>query len=92
MPAPRHVAFGIAGQAGPAHFRPDLIDPARGMRAHFTGQRRAAIALAAHTGQPVVDEFFRNEIELRVILGGEARPVAGIRTAGATGLARVAVV
>src|ERR1700716_3960579 len=35
-----------------------------------------------------MDEFFRNQIERRVVLGGEARPVRRIRTAGAAGLAR----
>jgi hypothetical protein len=28
VPAPRHVAFGIAGHAGAANFRPHRINPA----------------------------------------------------------------
>ena len=42
----------------------------------------------SHPRQSVVDEFFGDQIERRIVLGGEARPVRGIRTTGAAGLAR----
>src|SRR3990170_8668687 len=88
MPAPRHVAFGIAGHAGPADFGPQRVDPARGREPDLAGQRGTAVAVAAHSRQSVVDEFFRDEIERRVVLDGEAGPARRIRTARAAGLAR----
>src|SRR5258708_10613490 len=88
MPAPRHRAFGIAGHAGAADLGPRRIDRARRRDADLARQRRTAIAVAAHPRQSFIDELFRNQVELRVILGGEARPVLRIAAAGPAGLAR----
>ena len=56
-------------------------------RRRFSRQRRTAIAIAAHSRQPVVDEFCRDQIERQIVLGGEPRPVRRIGAAGAAGLA-----
>ena len=89
VPSSRHVAFGIAGHAGAAHFGPHGVNPARGRHADPARQRRAAIAVAAHARQPLVDEICRDEIERRVVLGGEPRPVRRIGAAGPASLAGV---
>src|SRR4051812_35690473 len=88
MPASRHGAFGIAGHAGSAHIRPDVIDAAGGGFTHLAVQGAAPIALATHSRFTLIDELRRDQIEVRVVLDGEARPVAGIRTARTASLAR----
>jgi hypothetical protein len=92
VPSSRHLAFGIAGHAGPADFGPIGINSARRRDADLAGQRRTAVAVAAHSRQFFVDEFFRNEIERGIVLGGEARPVRRIRTARAAGLAGAGII
>ena len=87
MPSPRHRTFDIAGHAGPAHLGPHRINGARGGHADLARQGRAAVAVAAHARQFFVDKFLRDQIERSVVLGGEARPVPRIGTAGAAGLA-----
>src|ERR1019366_757985 len=89
MPSARHRTFDIAGHAGPAHLGPHGINGARGSHSDLARQCRTAVAVAAHARQPFVDEFFRNQIGRGVVLGGEARPVLRIGTAGPTGLAGV---
>src|SRR5262245_13025778 len=75
VPPARHVAFDIAGQTGVADLRPHGVDHARCGSADLALQRRATIALAAHPGLPLVDILCWNEIERRIVLDGEARPV-----------------
>jgi hypothetical protein len=87
MPSPRHRAFGIAGHAGPAYFGAHRIDRARRRHPDSARQRRTAFAIAAHSREPVVDEFFRDQLQRGVILGGEPWPVRRIGTAGAAALA-----
>jgi hypothetical protein len=88
VPFSRHRAFGIARQAGSADLGPRRVNHARRRYTDFSGQCRAAFAVATHARQSFIDEFFRDQIERRVVLGGEAGPVRGIRTACAAGLAR----
>lgn len=71
----RHQAFGVAGHAGAADIRSQVIDAASSRLADFARQSRTAHALTAHAGQVGRDIFLRDAIELRVILGGEARPL-----------------
>ena len=78
MSAPRHQAFDIAGHAGPADFGPRRMDHARGRNPDMARQRRTAVAVAAHARQFFIDEFCRDQIERRVVLGGEPRPVLRI--------------
>jgi hypothetical protein len=90
VPSSRHFALDVAGHAGSADIGPHWVNPARRRHADLARQRRAPIPVAAHSRQFLVDELCRNEIERRVVLGGEPRPVRRIRAAGAAGLAGVA--
>src|SRR3981081_813071 len=62
--------------------------PRAGLTPTSAGQGRAAPAAAAHPRQSFIDEFCRDQVERRVVLGGEPRPVLRIRTARAARLAR----
>ena len=84
---PCHQALLVAGHAGTADIGARFIDAASGRLADFAGQGRTAHALAAHAGQVEGYIFFRNAVELRVILGGEAWPLGRIGTARAAALA-----
>ena len=83
----RHQALVIAGHAGAADIRAQFIDAASGRLADFACKSRAARAVTAHAGQVGRYIFFRDPVELRVILGGEARPLGRIGTACAAALA-----
>src|SRR5712671_1586466 len=87
MPLPRHVALGIAGHAGAADIGPNSVNPATNGNANLARQRRAAVAVAAHSRLPLVDEFLRDQGERRVVLDAEARPVRRIAAAGTAALA-----
>jgi hypothetical protein len=88
VPAPRHVAFGIARHAGSANLRPNRINPARRRNTDLARQCRASFAVAAHPRQFFVDEFSRDQIECDVVLGGKPRPVRRVGTTRAAGLAQ----
>jgi hypothetical protein len=87
VPFSCHRAFGIAGHAGSADFRSHGIDHARRRFADLACKGRASFAIATHARQSFIDEFFRDQIERRIVLGGEPGPVRGIRTAGPASLA-----
>ncbi len=70
----RHQAVVAAGHAGAADVGADVINAASGMLADLAGQSRTAHAVAAHTGFVGSDEFLRNAVELRIVLGRKARP------------------
>jgi len=89
VPLPCHRAFGITGHAGAAHFGPHRVDQACRRLADLARQRRAAVAVAAHSRQSFVDESFRDQVERRIVLGSETRPVLRVAAAGAAGLADV---
>src|SRR5882757_6806852 len=88
MPLPRHVALGIAGHAGAADIGPNSVNPATNGNANLARQRRAAVAVAAHSRLPLVDEFLRDQGERLLVLDAEARPVLRIGAAGAAALAQ----
>lgn len=83
---------GLPELAGPANVGSDLIDSAGDGFPDLAIQCTAAIAVAAHAGLTFVHEFRRDQVEFRIVLDGEARPVARIRAAGAAGLARAGVI
>src|SRR4051794_8674730 len=88
--APRHRTFRIAGHAGPAHFWPHRVNPARCRYPYPPRQGRAALAVAAHSGELLIDELLWDPLERGIVLGGEARPIPRIGAAGAARLARAA--
>ena len=90
----RHAEFGSCHRAivsawntGPADVRPQLIDAAGRGSPDFARQRRASCAAAGHSAQIGRDEFFGDQIEMRIRFQAEARPLRGIRAAGAARLA-----
>ena len=89
---PRHPAGIVARQAGPAHLGPHRIDRARGRDPDLARERHAAIAVAAHAPQRIVDERGRDAVEIGIRLGGEARPLLGIGAARPAALAERRIV
>lgn len=83
----RHQAVVIARHAGAADVGTDVVDAAGRRLADLPAQCRTAGAVAAHAGFVGSHVFLRDKVELRVILGGEARPSGRVGAAGATGLA-----
>lgn len=83
----RHQAIVVAGHAGAADIGANIVNAASGSFADLAGERGTTHAVAAHAGFVGGHVFCRNQVELRVILGGEARPFGRIGTAGATALA-----
>ena len=86
LPA-RHQTLGIARHAGTADVRSDVVNAASRRFADFAGQGRTAHALAVHARQVGRYIFFRDAVELRIVLGGEAWPFGRIGTARAAALA-----
>ena len=74
MAATRHQAIVATGHAGAADVRSDLVDAAGGRLADLAGKRRATHAVAAHACFVGGHMFLRDPVELRVVLGREARP------------------
>jgi hypothetical protein len=88
---PEAIACGlacvVARQARTADVRPQAVDGARRRQSHVAHQGRAPIAVATHSREPGVDQCRRYHVEIGVVLGGEARPIARIGAACAAGLA-----
>src|SRR5205085_9784546 len=85
--APRRRTGVVAGQARAAHVGPRRIDRARRRNADLSGERRAAIAVAAHFRARIVDINCGDRRERGIALQREARPLGRMRAAGAARLA-----
>lgn len=69
-----HQAIVVAGHAGAADIGTDFVDAASCHLANLARQCRTAHAFTAHPGFVGRHIFCGDQIKLRVILGGEARP------------------
>ena len=75
-PLPRHQACIVAGLARATNIRSDAVNCAGGGDADLAYQGGAAIAVALHASEMLVDEVGGDAIEMRIVLKGEARPLA----------------
>ena len=75
-PLPRHQACIVAGLARATNIRSDAVNCAGGGDADLAYQGGAAIAVALHASEMLVDELAGDAIEMRIVLKGEARPLA----------------
>jgi hypothetical protein len=85
-PLPRQLASFIARLASSANLWPNTVHRARRRNADITDQGRATIAVALHAPKMMVGKCARDAIEIVIVLGREARPVARKRAASAAGL------
>ena len=75
-PLPRHQACIVAGLARATNIRSDAVNCAGGGDADLAYQGGAAIAVALHAPEMLVDELAGDAIEIGIVLQGEARPLA----------------
>ena len=75
-PLPRHQACIVAGLARAANIRSDAVNCAGSGDPDLAHQGGAAIAVALHASEMLVDEVGGDAIEMRIVLKGEARPLA----------------
>jgi hypothetical protein len=84
-PTPRQLASFVARFTGTANLWPNTVDRAGRRNADLTDQSRATIAIALHASKMMVDKCAGNAIEITIVLGREAGPLARKRAACAAG-------
>jgi len=73
---PRQETCIVAGFARATNIRSDAVNCAGGGDADLAHQGGAAIAVAPHAPETLVDEPAGDAVEMGIVLQGEARPLA----------------
>jgi hypothetical protein len=89
-PLPRQLAGFIARLASTANLGPHSVDRAGCRNTDLPNQGGATIAVAPHASKTVICECAGDAVEIAVVLGGKAGPVARKRAASAAAPADLA--